>query len=79
MTTSCRCVGLINRQPFGMAETEVHYAVTVVCRAAEEAHVRALLFQGIHIGQLHLRGLDGVDLDNSDRVQVTASVDSEVT
>ncbi len=67
-------VGLINRQPLDMVETDVHYAVTAVCRAADEAHVRALLFQGIQNGSLHLRQLDSVDMENSDRVQVTASL-----
>jgi putative Mg2+ transporter-C (MgtC) family protein len=67
-------VGLINRQPFGTAETEVRYAVSVVCRAADEAHIRALLFQGIHSGHLHMRQLDSLDLEGADRVQVTASV-----
>jgi putative Mg2+ transporter-C (MgtC) family protein len=67
-------VGLINRQPEGAIETEVHYAVSVVCRAVDEAHIRALLFQGIHSGHLSMRQLDSVDIEETDRVQVTASV-----
>jgi len=67
-------VGLINRQPLGTVEADVQYAVSVVCRGADEAHIRALLFQGIHSGHLHLRGLDSVDIDGTDRVEVTAAV-----
>lgn len=67
-------VGLINRQPLGTSETETHYAVRVVCRGADEAHIRALLFQGIHSGRLHMRQLDSLDIEGTDRVEVTASV-----
>jgi putative Mg2+ transporter-C (MgtC) family protein len=67
-------VGLINRQPITSVESDQQYAVSVVCRGSDEAHIRALMFQGIHSGDLHLRELDSVDIDGTDRVQVTASV-----
>jgi len=67
-------VGLINRQPLTTVESDQQYAVSVVCRGSEEAHIRALMFQGIHSGNLHLRELDSIDIDGTDRVQVTASV-----
>ncbi|MBS0219961.1 MAG: MgtC/SapB family protein [Proteobacteria bacterium] len=67
-------VSLINRQPLATVESDVQYAVSVVCRGVDEAHIRALLFQGIHSGHLHLRELDSVDIDGTDRVEVTAAV-----
>lgn len=67
-------VGLINRQPITSVESDQQYVVSVVCRSSDEAHIRALMFQGIHSGDLHLRELDSVDIDGTDRVQVTASV-----
>ena len=67
-------VGMINRQPLRTTELEAHYVVGVVCRSGEEAHVRALLFQGIHTGNLHIRQLDSVNVEDTDRVEVTATV-----
>jgi putative Mg2+ transporter-C (MgtC) family protein len=40
-------VSQINRQPIESAAAETSYIVTVVCRSAAEAHVRALLLQGL--------------------------------
>ncbi len=67
-------VRLINRQPITQAETDFHYLVRVVCRNPEEAHVRALLLQSTGNGQLSLRQLDSVDLEESGRVEVTAQL-----
>jgi putative Mg2+ transporter-C (MgtC) family protein len=70
-------VNAINRQPMDSAEVETSYVVTVVCRGAEEAHVRALLLQGFSIGDLHLRELDSANIEDTERVEVTARITSE--
>jgi len=70
-------VNAINRQPIDSAEVETSYVVTVVCRSAEEAHVRALLLQGFSVGDLHLRELDSANIEDSERVEVTARITSE--
>ena len=70
-------VRIINRQPFTQTETDVHYRVRVVCRNPEEAHVRALLLQSTSNGQLSLRRLDSIDLEESGRVEVTAQLTSQ--
>jgi putative Mg2+ transporter-C (MgtC) family protein len=70
-------VNAINRQPMDGAEVSTSYIVTVVCRSAEEAHVRALLLQGFSTGDLHLRELDSSDIEDTDRVEVTAKITSE--
>ena len=70
-------VRIINRQPFTQTETDFHYRVRVVCRSPEEAHVRALLLQSTSNGQLSLRRLDSIDLEDSGRVEVTAQLTSQ--
>jgi putative Mg2+ transporter-C (MgtC) family protein len=70
-------VNAINRQPMESAETSTCYVVTVICRGAEEAHVRALLLQGFNTGDLHLRELDSSNIEDTDRVEVTAKITSE--
>jgi putative Mg2+ transporter-C (MgtC) family protein len=67
-------VRIINRQPISQTETDFHYRVRVVCRSPEEAHIRALLLQSTGNGQLSLRRLDSVDLEESGRVEVTAQL-----
>lgn len=67
----------INRQPMDGAEVETSYVVTVVCRSAEEAHVRALLLQGFSTGDLHLRELDSSNIEDTERVEVTAKITSD--
>jgi putative Mg2+ transporter-C (MgtC) family protein len=63
----------INRQPLmGGGEVEVGYLVSVTCRGPEEAHVRALLLQGLAGGGLALRRLDSNDVGDTGRVVVTA-------
>jgi putative Mg2+ transporter-C (MgtC) family protein len=47
----------------------------VVCRAKDEAHVRALLLQTVAGGKLQLRSLYSQDLENTpDRVSVEAEL-----
>ena len=70
-------VKLINRQPIVQSETDFHYQVRVVCRSPEEAHVRALLLQGTSSGQLRLRQLDSTDLEENDRVEVSARLTAQ--
>ena len=67
-------VAFINRQPLVAAEVDVGYLVSVTCRSSDEAHVRALLLQGLASGRLALRRLDSNDLEATERVAVTALV-----
>src|SRR5258707_1542187 len=48
-------VTFINRQPLMSSELEIGYLVSVTCRGQDEAHVRALLLQGLAGGGLILR------------------------
>jgi putative Mg2+ transporter-C (MgtC) family protein len=70
-------VRLINRQPIESAEVETSYVVNVVCRSADEAQIRALLVQGFGASDLHLRELESLDIEGSDRVAVNATLTSE--
>ncbi|WP_135467249.1 MgtC/SapB family protein [Crenalkalicoccus roseus] len=71
-------VRLINRQPQAGAEIEHLYRVTVTCKAANEAHIRALLMQAIAAGEVRLKRLDSEDLPAAEgsveRVAVTAEL-----
>jgi putative Mg2+ transporter-C (MgtC) family protein len=65
-------ISFINRQPLTSTELEIGYLVSLTCRATDEAHVRALLLQGLVGSGLALRGLESNDLNGSGRVCVTA-------
>jgi putative Mg2+ transporter-C (MgtC) family protein len=67
-------VAFINRQPLMSAEIEIAYLVSVTCRGPDEAHVRALLLQGLANSRLALRRLDSNDLEGTGRVDVAALV-----
>jgi putative Mg2+ transporter-C (MgtC) family protein len=67
-------VSFINRQPLTSTELEVCYSVSVTCRSQDEAHVRALLLQGLATGGLGLRQIDSSDLEGGARVVVAAVV-----
>lgn len=67
----------INRQSLAMSELEVGYGVTIVCRGEQEAHVRALLLQGLAASAMHLRQLDSSNIENSDRVEIQALVHAD--
>jgi putative Mg2+ transporter-C (MgtC) family protein len=67
-------VSFINRLPLNTTELELGYVVSVTCRSPDEAHVRALLLQGLAGSGLALRRLDSNDLDEGVRVVVTAFV-----
>src|SRR5262249_18656056 len=51
-------VTFINRQPLTSTELDMGYVVSVTCRSPDEAHVRALLLQGLAGCGLGLRRLD---------------------
>lgn len=74
----------INRQPILGGELASEYLLSVTCRHPDEAHIRALLLQGLTGSGLTLRRLDSNDVEGTDRVAVTASlsasnrVDSDV-
>src|SRR6202171_4573852 len=65
-------VRFINRQPLTSTELEIGYLVSVTCRNQDEAHIRALLLQGLAGCGLSLRRLDSNDLEGTARVVVTA-------
>jgi putative Mg2+ transporter-C (MgtC) family protein len=65
-------VNFINRQPLTATELEVAYLLSVTCRSPDEAHIRALLLQGLAGSALALRRLDSTDLEGTGRVVVTA-------
>jgi putative Mg2+ transporter-C (MgtC) family protein len=67
----------INRQPLNSAELPSGYAVNVVCKGDREAHVRALLLQGLSADGIHLRRLDSSNIEDSDRVEVLAVLSAD--
>ncbi|WP_186399775.1 MgtC/SapB family protein [Stappia sp. P2PMeth1] len=67
----------INRQPLSSSELEIGYAVSIVCRSDQEAHVRALLLQGLAASAMHLRQLDSSNIEGSDRVEIQAMVHAD--
>ena len=68
---------LVNRQPWLAPETDSAYAITILCRAPQEAHIRALLLQGLASAGLRLRGLDSHDLEEADKVEIAARVHAD--
>lgn len=67
----------INRQPLNSAELPSGYVVNVVCKGDREAHLRALLLQGLSAGGIHLRRLDSSNIEDSDRVEVLAVLSAD--
>ena len=65
-------VRVINRQPLSTTELEVGYLISVTCRSADEAHIRALLLQGLAAADLALRRLDSTDVSSTGQVIVNA-------
>ena len=65
-------VAFINTQPLVAGEIEIGYLVSATCRGPDEAHLRAMLLQGLAGGGLALRRLDSSDLEGTGRVVVTA-------
>ena len=60
-------VNFINRQPLVASEIETGYLIVLTCRAEDEAHIRALLLQGLAGATSALRGLDSSDLKRNRR------------
>jgi hypothetical protein len=50
----------------------VGYLISLTSRSADEAHIRALLLQGVAVGDLALRGLDSRDVNGTGQVIVNA-------
>lgn len=69
-------VSFINRLPLKDVEGEHLYRVTVVCRSAEEAHIRALLLQGTGGSSLRLQRLDSRDIEAGTKVEVRSLLSS---
>jgi putative Mg2+ transporter-C (MgtC) family protein len=67
-------VSFINRQPLMSTEVETGYLVSVTCRSQDEAHIRALLLQGLAGCGLALRRLDSNNLEGVGLVAVSAFV-----
>jgi putative Mg2+ transporter-C (MgtC) family protein len=67
----------INRQPLGATEVPSRYVVNVVCRGDTEAHIRALLLQGLIAGGIRLHRLDSSNIEDSDRVEVIAELSAD--
>jgi putative Mg2+ transporter-C (MgtC) family protein len=67
----------INRQPIASAELQSGYVVNIVCMGEREAHVRALLLQGLTAGGLHLRRIYSSNIEDSDRVEVLAVLSAD--
>ena len=70
-------VRAINRQPIEMSEEEQHYVVSIQCRAARAADVRARLVEDVAgVPDLHFSQLDSAFIEEGGRVEVTATVTS---
>ncbi|ALV26082.1 MgtC/SapB family protein [Pannonibacter sp. Q-1] len=67
----------INRQPLSSTELDFGYRISIVCRGDQEAHVRALLLQGLAASAMHLRQLDSSNIEDSDRVEIEATVHAD--
>jgi putative Mg2+ transporter-C (MgtC) family protein len=62
----------INRFSIRPSDGEVQYTVEIACRAAEEAHMRALLLRELTQAGLGLRRIDSEDIPDTSKVTVTA-------
>ena len=55
----------------------VSYRIAVICRGSEEARVRTVLLQGLGGPGLHLQALQSANIEESDRVEITADLATE--
>jgi putative Mg2+ transporter-C (MgtC) family protein len=62
----------INRLSTTAGDTEISYTVTIVCKAADEAHMRSLLLHGLSQAGLGLRRIDSADSADGTKVSVAA-------
>ncbi|WP_253449826.1 MgtC/SapB family protein [Halomonas sp. Y3] len=65
---------LINRQPLEASPDEVDwtYEISVTCRESEEAHIRALMLQGLLGDAMQLQRLESENLEERQAVVVSA-------
>lgn len=66
-------VQMIGRQPIATTELDSNYAIAIVCHGEAEAHIRALLLRDMG-STLHIRELESSNIEDSNRVEVAASV-----
>ena len=64
---------LIERQPIATTELDSVYAISIVCHSEGEEHIRALLLRDMG-SALHVRELESTDIEDSNRVEVNATV-----
>jgi putative Mg2+ transporter-C (MgtC) family protein len=62
----------VNNRLLTATDLETYYTVEIVCRAAEEAHMRSLLLHALSEAGLGLRRLDSEDVSDTSKVTVTA-------
>lgn len=62
----------MNARLLTSSNAESHYTIEVVCRGAEEAHMRSLLLHALSQAGLGLRRLDSEDIPDTSKVTVTA-------
>jgi putative Mg2+ transporter-C (MgtC) family protein len=67
----------INRQPYVAPEQEFNYQIEITCREEDEAHVRSVILHAVGPRALTLRALHSEDLNGSQKVRVTAELDSQ--
>jgi putative Mg2+ transporter-C (MgtC) family protein len=60
--------------PQSSGEQEIVYAFELVCRAEDEAHMRALLLQGMARTPLLLSSLRSEDMEGTPKLKVTAQI-----
>lgn len=70
-------IWLLSRHTMQMTELSVRYTITAICRNDGEANIRALMLQGFTSAKLHLHQLRSSDIEDSDRVEVTAIVTAD--
>ncbi len=55
-------------------DQEVAYAFELICRPEDEAHMRALMLQGMSQTSLTLAGLRSEDIEGTNKMKVTAQI-----
>jgi putative Mg2+ transporter-C (MgtC) family protein len=55
-------------------EQEVTYGFELICRPEDEAHMRALMLQGMSRSSLTLAGLRSEDIEGTNKMRVTAQI-----
>jgi len=64
----------ISPTPSPSAEQEVTYGFELICRPDDEAHMRALMLHGVAQSSLTLTGLRSEDIEGTNKMRVTASI-----